>query len=351
MGIVTLIVVGFATLMRREQRQALDQQLSTQAFYAAESGVSIGRKHVDGTLGFADTPTSIDNCTGFPAAMRQISDNVSVSCLLVNMTPGKLVKTLDPSSSWTSRIETNEPIRKIRISWSTPNSTEFADSTMANSNLLLPLNGTQSTPGWGNRTSVIRTMILPGTTDRNQLISNSYHAFLYPNAAQASTPVDDIAYSASDAQLKGVFGKGNCNVDRTPSGEYCTVEITGLNANVYYLNLRAIYQDANVVVRAYNSSNQELPISGAQAEIDATGKAADVLRRIRVNVSLDNLPVGPTYAVEAFESICKRFATWPGGSELTYDTTNGSPSGTWAIDERTKESCQVDGFANFPYPN
>ncbi len=48
MGIVTLIVVGFATLMRREQRQALDQQLSTQAFYAAESGVNATRAYIDG---------------------------------------------------------------------------------------------------------------------------------------------------------------------------------------------------------------------------------------------------------------------------------------------------------------
>ena len=43
MVIVTLIVLGFATLSRREQRQSLDRQLSTQAFYAAESGVEDAR--------------------------------------------------------------------------------------------------------------------------------------------------------------------------------------------------------------------------------------------------------------------------------------------------------------------
>ena len=40
MLVISLIVIGIAQLSRREQRQALDNQLSTQAFYAAESGVN-----------------------------------------------------------------------------------------------------------------------------------------------------------------------------------------------------------------------------------------------------------------------------------------------------------------------
>ena len=40
MIVVGLIVLGFAQISRRNQRQALDRQLSTQAFYAAETGVN-----------------------------------------------------------------------------------------------------------------------------------------------------------------------------------------------------------------------------------------------------------------------------------------------------------------------
>src|SRR6056297_3601709 len=40
MVIMTLITIGFTQLMQREQRQALDRQLSTQAYYAAESGIN-----------------------------------------------------------------------------------------------------------------------------------------------------------------------------------------------------------------------------------------------------------------------------------------------------------------------
>ena len=39
-ALLTLMAVGFAGLSSREYRQALDQQLNSQAFYAAESGVN-----------------------------------------------------------------------------------------------------------------------------------------------------------------------------------------------------------------------------------------------------------------------------------------------------------------------
>jgi Tfp pilus assembly protein PilX len=40
MLVITLIVLGFAQVSRREQIQTLDRQLSAQAFFAAESGVN-----------------------------------------------------------------------------------------------------------------------------------------------------------------------------------------------------------------------------------------------------------------------------------------------------------------------
>ena len=40
MIIISLVVISFARLMRTEQEQALDRQLSSQAFYAAETAVN-----------------------------------------------------------------------------------------------------------------------------------------------------------------------------------------------------------------------------------------------------------------------------------------------------------------------
>jgi Tfp pilus assembly protein PilX len=40
MVVLSLIVIGFAQIARRNSRQSLDRQLSTSAFYAAEAGVN-----------------------------------------------------------------------------------------------------------------------------------------------------------------------------------------------------------------------------------------------------------------------------------------------------------------------
>src|ERR1035437_8641163 len=44
MIIISLIVIGFATISRRIQQQSVNTQLSTQAFYAGESGGEDARK-------------------------------------------------------------------------------------------------------------------------------------------------------------------------------------------------------------------------------------------------------------------------------------------------------------------
>lgn len=86
--ITSLITTSFAFLMRREQQQVLDQQLSTQAFYAAESGVNDAVKALE-TGGLGDITqcgqqigtTSKELATGFQR----------YTCILVNTTPGEVV--------------------------------------------------------------------------------------------------------------------------------------------------------------------------------------------------------------------------------------------------------------------
>jgi hypothetical protein len=67
-------------------------------------------------------------------------------------------------------------------------------------------------------------------------------------------------------------------------------------------------------VTAKNAAGTDIKLSGAQAQIDATGKAQDVLRRILVNVPLhaSNSNALPDYALESTDSICKRFAVMDG---------------------------------------
>ncbi|MBP7807240.1 pilus assembly PilX N-terminal domain-containing protein [Candidatus Saccharibacteria bacterium] len=357
LGIVTLIAVGFANLMRREQRQALDQQLSTQAFYAAESGVNIARDAVDAAIASNDV-LEINDCAANNSPIASgggaigVNTNVSVSCLLIDTTPDILSKKLDTTdSSWVTKVQSanGQPISRIVISWgSTENNAPFVtDAGSVNGNLLLP-NGTGPNR-WGNTTGVVRAMLIPDTTDRDDLVAQSFHAFLYPN--DVSIPSNDsVAYGTAPAS-QGKFLKGNCTAAATPNP--CSVEITGVNRTSAFLRLKAIYNGVNVTVQAFAAgSNTPLELANAQAEIDATGKAADVLRRIKVSVPLTTgSSVYPEFAVEAFESICKRFNTWPSDSEVSLGAPiSGSTSGPYQLDPRTTESCKLENFTDLSNP-
>lgn len=361
LGIVTLIAVGFANLMRREQRQALDQQLSTQAFYAAESGVNIARDAVDAAIA-SDEVLEINDCAANSSPIASgggaigVNTNVSVSCLLIDTTPDILSKKLDTTdSSWVTKVQSanNTNIDRIVISWgSTENNAPFViDAASVNGNLLLPSGS--GTDRWGNTTGIVRAMLIPDTTDRDDLIAQSFHAFLYPNDRNTvNDTTNNSAVYGTAPPSQGKFLKGNCSAASTAPNP-CSVTITGVNRTAAFLRLKAIYNGVNVTVQAFAAgSSTPLELANAQAEIDATGKAADVLRRIKVSVPLTTgSSVYPEFAVEAFESICKRFNVWPGGAEPSLvPPISGSTSGPYALDTRTTESCKVENFNDLNSP-
>ena len=89
MVIVALITIGFARIMQREQRQALDRQLSRQALYAAESGVNDVLRAIDnGTTGY--TGDSKTDCDVSALTSIDPSDNIAYTCALFDKSPGEL---------------------------------------------------------------------------------------------------------------------------------------------------------------------------------------------------------------------------------------------------------------------
>ncbi|HSX32249.1 MAG TPA: pilus assembly PilX N-terminal domain-containing protein, partial [Candidatus Saccharimonadales bacterium] len=63
MIVISLIVLGFAQIARRNQRQSLDRQLSTQAFYAAETGVNDASKVIKAAIASGATVAAKPTCT------------------------------------------------------------------------------------------------------------------------------------------------------------------------------------------------------------------------------------------------------------------------------------------------
>src|ERR1700735_2299515 len=100
--VLSLITVGFAQLMQNNQKQALNKQLSSQAYYAAESGVNDAENAIAAAAQNGDTLSKTSCLNGVSASPgtdgtdynglyfnSQVgtSTGASYTCLLINPDP------------------------------------------------------------------------------------------------------------------------------------------------------------------------------------------------------------------------------------------------------------------------
>lgn len=309
--IMSLIATSFALLSRNEQRQALDRQLSTQAFYAAESGIN------DAIEAIRDESVSIDDCSDTaslnPTGTSSLGNGLSYTCVLVNEQPTNLefgpVTADDPTTVKVQAAPGSGPIRTLRISWQ-----DFDGGNIfaTNDTFLLPQasHNAQDLNSFANHTGILRTNVIPvtSTISRQELIDNTQTLFLYPKAGNAGT-AGSIGYQTGQS-TQGSFVSGNCNRNNTSAQfpRFCSVDVTSLpDANSFYVRLNGIYQSSGVTIQAFGAggSNDPLTLVGGQVIIDATGKANDVLRRIQVRVPVETKFNTPRGALQTMDSICK----------------------------------------------
>ena len=298
MILVTLIVGSFALIVRREQSRTLNNQLNTQALSAAEAGIKDAQSAINAGVLTED----VNSCTGIgsfkkkaPDYNKDVSDNVQYSCVLINQhnlpdfkkdletEDGTLVVPIDTGSG------TN--IDSLRISWEGSSSPDDYSSVPTDFKLPQSLNA-----------PILRAVLfkasatLPATTFTREDMKNSAQTmFLYPKSNSSPTNFGSIAYSTGSDQkreLQGAFVSGECNSANgnnsaftKPAAYDCNVDITGIGGgNQYFLVVKPLYKDTSFSVSAFDNSNKVLNLLNAQVEIDATGKAADVLKRVRVRV-------------------------------------------------------------------
>lgn len=308
MIVISLIVLGFAQVSRRNQRQALDRQLSTQAFYAAESGVNDARDLINQAVTAGNTIAAKNSCdagSGMYAGLNPDldgtgNDEAEYTCVMVNLTPqtllygdvGNIASTIIPVSS---AAGTN--ISRIVLTWQTKDDTPTPTTgcPTTTSGIFSP------TSSWTCGYGVIRLDLVPttGNLDYATLQNNTMTTFLVPQSSGGS---GTTGYAAGGANNR-------IGVACTNAG--CTFAITGLSVNEYHMRISSIYKNVSLQVTAFDASNNQLALKDAQAIIDATGKAQDVLRRIQVHVPLTASSQNQMsdYVMQSTDSICKRFVT------------------------------------------
>lgn len=327
--VLSLLTIGFADLMRKEQKSALERQLSNTAYYAAESGINDAMQAIAqgyntqktdcGPLAAATGPGEqflTDNRVADPAD----GDPVIYSCLLIDPTPNditfksvgrqsdnsKVVKLVgvDPTDGVTPR-----EIRRVIVSWKADDDKPvFAQSGWFTSGQQF-----RADADWVNGgekvTGVLRAEITPlSILNRDVFRNTTLATFIYPHPTGGGTV--SLNYADAAGQNAGTVISGNCSTSKTPY--YCSAEITNLPGGLagYLLRLNSIYKNSTIRVQAFDSVGQ-VALKDAQIIIDSTGNARGVVKRVQVRVPKETNTYYPQYSLEGLSGICKSISVEP----------------------------------------
>jgi len=306
MIVISLIVVGFAQISRRNQREALDRQLSTQAFYAAETGVNdaadLIKTRVQSGQAITAKPSCASSGGGVYAGLSGAIDNpagVSYTCLMVDPAPRTLVYNSVGSTSIVVPLNAaSGNIANLSLIWNAKSDSTTPMTGCPGS----AVNAFSTTSNWNCGYGVLRVDLVPttGALSHAGLQAGQMTAFLVPTPGGTNT----VTYAG---------GSGNNRVAVRCTNTNCNMTINGLGQPSYYARISSLYRDVSLQINATNGSGTPVNLTGAQAVIDSTGKAQDVLRRIRVNVPLTpNRNLLSDYAIQSTDAICKRYVVMDG---------------------------------------
>ena len=379
--VLALLTVGFAQLARREQQGALAKQLSTEAYYAAESGINDTRQDInDGAICSssisptclttdANSTTCMTGLTGSVGTTRSLpasaltanpnvdgNNGVSYSCLLVNLTPSSLVfNETQPGTGQNLAFSTisspGNTLSSLTIQWESQDGHSSASLTSGTyapgkfpSSAIWNANPNPKPP-------VLQFSLTPtnsgGAISRGSLIDSTFNTYLYPAHDGSGT----VAYNPT---LQGQIVSGNCG--NTGSSYPCSVTITGLNApgigTSFLLHYLDFYDASNVYITGTSTGalgNQPVTFTG-EVQVDVTGKAQNVLKRLQVrldasgtNGSIVDPPLLPDNALQA-QNICKRLETRPAVNNPNPSPPNTdyiSPIGT-NVDASPVDACNLN---------
>jgi Tfp pilus assembly protein PilX len=298
--IISLIVLAFAQVSRREQRNSLDRQLSSQAYYAAESGINDATKLISSGADVSGYQNCSNDLTNSANAKINEDGSVKYTCVTINTTPQVLNGTASPSKPVTFHLKSNTPLLSVKISWRKP---ATATGTLGNcpstNGDVFTANTGAAGNDWKCPFSVLRydlTQIPAAGFNRATLENLTQTAFVVPlNGAGSS-----VAFAPGQT-----VGRGNRVAATTCDTDTCSVTITGLADKDYYLNTQLIYGTSTMVSVQRTGAGNTGVFTNSQIQIDSTGKAQDVLRRVRIVKNVDGDANAASAAMVVGDGPCK----------------------------------------------
>lgn len=315
--IITIVTLSLSVFSRRELRQSLDEQLSSQALYAAESGVNDVVNRLTATTN--RLTSDISDCSDLSQnnistnRVLDAENNVRYTCVLVDQSPPQINTNVTTSQPKLYLLDpgASDTIKSLKFVWKDSNTSGSSVGACTTTGCFTP------STAWGstNRLGALRVRLFPAGTG-GTLTSTT---FTDDNA------IDIIGFPGSRTGFSDTMNasdKSRTLYATCISAEsICTVNVDNLSAlnKTYYMQLSSMYKDINVTLTGTNSvSNAQTQFIGAQVSIDSTGAAGDVFKRLSVTIPLGESSNLPIYTLGVGDKLCKRFET----SSTATDNTN-----------------------------
>ncbi len=321
-SVTTLITISFSSLVRREQRQALDQQLSAQARYAGES--EINQK----VALFRQDPgllASSDGCEEEPAPTfsdvsgNSDSEEIQTTCVVVNTAPGPIVvDKLPVNESKIYWIDPAENMENLVIAWQNPE-TVAGNQCLSTGYNVLPQSLSSNQIGM-IRFDLARVGAEGSPFTRDSLKGSLFGGVLYPRQGGNGT----TGYITDSSQQPVITGRcgdtlpagfDTSDLDSQFNGPYAyTIIQMGNNRDRYILRARSIYKETRPLVLGYNSEGDVITFQDSQILIEATTRVSDVVQRVQVRVPAATPPkdILPDHAIHVTNGgVCKLVETEP----------------------------------------
>lgn len=374
--LVTVITIGFVSLMVRSQQQATQSDLSQSAYDSALIGLEDAKRVLlldkkcketgdDSTIctrirGILEADPSTHTCSDVkkmltgPEAEGEtlVGEGEGEQKLLQAYSCAKISpNTVDYRQQGLDSAESHiipltvEPLASfdtIEIMWFTQK-----DALSASANLALPsaLGETPLPVPDGDKWTmqmppivraqfmqVAKTFTLSQFNDAGGPgESNSSTVFLYPSSITIEENSFDFDSSLPESSKKPM--EASCKNARFRGSDYACKMILAvpnpknggpddLENRPAFLRLSALYNKTSyrIVLRKGGSTGAIVPFYGVQPEVDVTGRANDVYRRIKARVQLDAKYPYPESAVDLNGNLCKDFTVT--GDASTYDDVN-----------------------------
>lgn len=354
--LMTVVTISFVTLMTKDQQQASNSDLSQSAYDSAQGGVEDAKRLLVAEQACHVAPAG-PNCTRIDDSLRPGVDG-STSCwpmakaglpgadgqetiLRVNAGDAKLdqaytcvkikVNTPDYLGQLSKDEATVVPLRStstfnnVKLSWFSNKDSSGSSGAIdlpspSTSAPLPPSSAAPGQPSWpSNRPSLMRAQVIQVSSsfklsdlDTNSNSSSASTLFLYPSQVGTTLP-SSLSLAASDTRASPPKEPQQirCQSSLNNSVYACSV-ILGLNGSHppgdpdVFLNLSALYNATHFQVQLMNGSSP-VPFNNVQPEVDSTGRANNLFRRLVSRVELRGDFTYPNAELDVNGNLCKNF--------------------------------------------